>query len=77
MPVPKDTIDKLIKDQLPNAVITITSLKDDNDHYQATVTSSSFIGLTPMEQHRLVYRALGDILKDSLHAFSLTTHIPT
>ena len=65
-----ETIQKLIQARLPDATVTITS--HDHIHYQATVISEQFAGMSKLNQHRLVYSAL----KIQIHALQLTTRVP-
>jgi stress-induced morphogen len=76
MPMPADEIERLIKIALPDAVVTLTPLADDGDHWAATVTSASFQGLTRVRQHQLVNAAFGGRLGAELHALALTTQTP-
>ena len=46
------------------------------DHFQATVTSSAFEGLSRIEQHRLVYGALQEDIGGAIHALALKTRLP-
>ena len=51
-------IENLIKEALPDAIIEIQDLAGDGNHYSATVTSSSFVGKSKIEQHKMVYNSL-------------------
>ncbi len=73
MPMPAAEIERLIKAALPDAVIELTALADDNDHWAATVTSPAFAGLSRVRQHQLVNAAFGERLGTELHALALTT----
>ena len=73
MALPAEQLKSLIKTAIPDAEIEITSLVDDGDHYQATVRSNAFAGKSRVQQHMLVYSALGDKMGGQLHALSLTT----
>ena len=66
-------IESMIKDALPDAIIEIQDLRGDQNHYHATVESSLFDGLTKIQQHQLVYKALGNHMGTTLHALKLTT----
>ncbi len=70
------TIEKLIKAGLPDARITIEALADDNDHWSALVISSAFKGKSRVQQHQMVYRALGSRMGNELHALALQTGVP-
>jgi stress-induced morphogen len=69
-------IERLIKEALPDATVEITALADDNDHYAATVTSAAFAGKSKLQQHQLVYQALGGVMGNALHALQLQTFAP-
>jgi len=69
-------IEKLIRDAIPDADITITDLAGDGDHYSARVVSRSFAGLPRVRQHQIVYAALGGRVGGELHALQLSTAAP-
>ena len=48
----------------------------DDDHLRATVISPAFEGRSLVEQHELVYDALGDAMTRDIHALELTTRTP-
>ncbi|MCY4731944.1 BolA family transcriptional regulator [Natronomonas gomsonensis] len=48
----------------------------DDDHLRATVVSPAFEGLSLLEQHDLVYDALGEAMTTDVHALELTTRTP-
>ena len=76
MPMDAGTIKGLIKESLPDADVTIQDLAGDGDHYSATVISSAFAGKTRVQQHQMVYDALGGGMGDALHALALQTSVP-
>ncbi len=47
------------------------------DHFSATVTAAAFEGLTRIQQHRLVYEALGSDVGAAIHALALKTQTPS
>lgn len=69
-------IERMIRDALPDAVVEITDLAGDGDHYAARVVSAAFRGLPRVRQHQLVYDALGGRMGGELHALALTTSVP-
>lgn len=69
-------IEALIREALPGAEVTITDLAGDGDHYAAHVVSASFAGKSRVQQHKLVYEALGGRMGGELHALQLTTAVP-
>ena len=75
MPMEQIEIENLIKASLPDAEITITDLAGDNNHFSAHITSSLFEGKSRIQQHKMVYDALGDKMGGILHALSVKTSI--
>jgi stress-induced morphogen len=69
-------IERLIKEALPDATITIEDLRGDGDHYAANVISSAFEGKNRVQQHQLVYQALQGRMGGELHALALQTSTP-
>jgi stress-induced morphogen len=69
-------IERLIKAKLPDAEVTIQDLAGDGDHYQAVVVSRAFQGKSRVQQHQMVYEALGGQMGGALHALALQTSAP-
>ena len=76
MAMPAAQIEALIKEAIPDAEVEIVALVDDGDHYQAKVTSASFAGKSRVQQHKMVYDALGGRMGGELHALQLSTSVP-
>jgi stress-induced morphogen len=76
MPVPSSEIERLIKEGIADAEVEITDLAGDDNHFAATVISSHFAGKSKLQQHQLVYKALGGVMGDALHALQLKTLAP-
>jgi stress-induced morphogen len=76
MAMPAAEIEALIRAALPDAQVTIEALVDDGDHYRALVTSAGFVGKSRVQQHKLVYEALGGRMGGELHALQLVTAVP-
>lgn len=76
MPMAPADIEKLIKDKFPDATVEIQDLAGDGDHYAARVTTSAFKGKSRVQQHQMVYDALGGRMGGVLHALALTTTVP-
>ena len=74
--MPAREIERLIKEALPDAIVELTALANDNDHWSATVISETFRGMSRVRQHQLVNAAFGDRLGTELHALALTTRTP-
>ena len=75
MPMAAADIEALIKAALPDAEIEIEDLRGDGDHYAARVVSAKFSGLSRIQQHQLVYDALGGRMGGELHALALQTSV--
>ncbi|MEN3974390.1 BolA family transcriptional regulator [Emcibacter sp. SYSU 3D8] len=69
-------IEKLIKEALPDATVTIEDLRGDGDHYAARVISEAFRGKNRVQQHQIVYKALQGNMGGVLHALALQTSVP-
>ena len=76
MAMSADEIERLIREAIPDAEVTITDLAGDGDHYAARVVSPAFAGINRVRQHQLVYAALGGRMGNELHALQLTTAAP-
>ena len=48
----------------------------DGAHFEAVVVSPSFAGLSRVRQHQLVYAALGERMREEIHALSMRTLTP-
>ena len=76
MPMDANEIERLIKDRIPDAEVTIRDLAGDGDHYAATVIAASFRGKSRVQQHQMVYEALKGQMGGTLHALALQTGTP-
>jgi stress-induced morphogen len=76
MPMPAAEIERMIRDALPDAQVTIDDLRGDGDHYAAKVVSTAFRGKTRVQQHQMVYQALKGRMGNELHAMALQTSVP-
>ena len=48
----------------------------DGRHFFATIVSAEFEGLSRVARHQRVYRALGDRMREQIHALSMKTLTP-
>lgn len=76
MPMSGPEIEGMIMAALPDATVEMTDLAGDGDHWAAKVTSAQFAGMSRVQQHKLVYNALGGNMGGVLHALQLTTAVP-
>lgn len=45
-------------------------------HYALTIVSPQFRGQTPIARHRLIYEALGELMKNEIHALRINAYTP-
>ena len=76
MPMAASEIEALIKARFPDAQIEIRDLAGDGDHYEASVISAGFAGKSRVQQHQMIYDALGGRMGGVLHALKLSTAVP-
>jgi stress-induced morphogen len=76
MPMSATEIERLIREKLPDAEVSIRDLAGDGDHYAALVISEAFRGKTRVQQHQMVYEALRGSMGGALHALALQTAAP-
>lgn len=48
----------------------------DGHHFEAVIVSPAFEGKNMIQQHQLVYQALGDRMREEIHALSIKTYTP-
>ena len=60
MPMSAAEIERAIRESLPDAEVRIEDLAGDGDHYRAHIVSEQFRGKSRLQQHQLVYQALGE-----------------
>ena len=51
-------------------------LGDDGQHFEAVIVSPKFTGKNRVQQHQLVYLALGERMRTEIHALSIRTFTP-
>ena len=76
MPMPAQEIERLIREGIPDAEVSIEDLRGDGDHYAARIVSAAFRGKSRIQQHQMVYKALEGKMGGVLHALALTTAAP-
>ena len=70
-------IEELIIKAFPNAKVIIDDLRGDGDHYAAQIIAEEFRGKTRVQQHQMVYNAMGGRIGKELHALALNTSAPS
>ena len=69
-------IERLIREGIPDAEVRLEDMRGDGDHYAAYVSSPSFPGKPPLQQHHMVYAALQGNMASALHALAIQTSVP-
>jgi acid stress-induced BolA-like protein IbaG/YrbA len=67
-----EEIKAMIENAIPGSIVNV---EGDGTHFEAVIISSEFEGKGLREQHQMVYKALGEFMKD-IHALSLKTYTP-
>lgn len=75
MAISEIKLNQILMTSFPDAEIKITDLVGDQDHYSLDIKSNQFKGLTIIQQHKLVKKALADVLVSELHAITINTKI--
>ena len=71
-----DRIKDILQAELPDCTAIVIDDVGDHEHFTARVTSSAFVGKSLVQQHQLVYGALGDHMRSDIHALALKTFTP-
>jgi acid stress-induced BolA-like protein IbaG/YrbA len=70
-------IREMIERGLPGAHVEVRDFTGGGDHFEAVVVSEIFEGKTLVERHQAVYRALGDAMRERVHALTLRAMTPS
>ncbi len=62
-------IENLIEAGFDDAIVRVTS--DDNTHFEALIVADAFEGKRPIARHQLVYKCLGRLMGNEIHALSI------
>ena len=71
-----DEIKTIIEQGLPGSHVEVVDTTGGGDHFDALVVSERFEGKGLVERHQLVYAALGDAMRQRVHALQLKTLTP-
>lgn len=74
--MPIDELQGLLLQAFPAAQIHLNSPMKDDNHFQLLIVSDAFDGKSMVEQHQLVYGALGGAMQEAVHALSIKTLTP-
>ena len=70
----REDIQKLIESGIPESIVEVEG--DDGTHFGAIIVSDTFAGKSMVQQHQVVYKALGDKMGTAIHALSIQTLTP-
>ncbi len=70
-------IKEMIELGLPGAHVEVHDFTGSGDHFEALVVSESFEGKNLVERHQAVYGALGDAMRERVHALTLKAMTPS
>lgn len=76
MPMDGPEIEARILAAFPDAKVVVVDLAGDGDHWAARITSAAFRGTSRVQQHKMVYAAIGQDMGAELHALALQTFVP-
>mgnify|MGYP001038939168 CR=1 FL=1 len=65
----KEDIKKIIGKGISCSYLEV--MGDDGAHFETIVVSDEFAGINRVARHQLVYKALGDLMKEKIHALSM------
>jgi len=70
-----DRLEPLLREAFPDATeVAVIDRTGTGDHFHVTVASARFDGLSLVDQHKLVYEALAEPLRDgTIHELRITT----
>ncbi len=64
----------ILEEAFPGGEVAVLDRTGGGDHFHVTVVSATFAGISLVEQHRLVNRALASLLEDgTIHELRITT----
>ncbi len=70
-----ETVRKMVLKALPGAKVEVSDMTGTGDHLELTVVSEKFKGLSLIEQHKLVHKAVESEMDKGIHAVMIKTKI--
>jgi acid stress-induced BolA-like protein IbaG/YrbA len=68
-----EQVKRYIEEALPCEYVEVAG---DGQHFEAVIVSAEFRGKSRIQQHQAVYRALGERMREEIHALSMKTFTP-
>ncbi len=58
------------------SLVQVTDLTGTLDHWEMVIVAGAFAGKSRIQQHKMVYAALGELMAGPIHALALKTYTP-
>lgn len=75
-PLDPAELKRIIEAGIPDSRAQVTDLTGTRDHYRVDVVSPAFAGKSLVQQHQMVYRAVGQHMTQAVHALQIRTSTP-
>lgn len=72
----REWVETTLREKLKDAEVKVEDFGG-GDHLQAVVVTPDFEGLNTVKRHRLIYAALGDAMRQAIHALTLKVFTPS
>jgi stress-induced morphogen len=77
MPITPRQLEDLLRQNIPDAQVSVRDMTGTSDHFAVDVTSPAFVGKSLVDQHKLVHAACGAHLGAAIHALQIKTRVPS
>jgi acid stress-induced BolA-like protein IbaG/YrbA len=74
--MPVQEVEALLHKTFPGETVRVENPQGDGEHFQVLIVSRRFQDMSMVEQHQLVYAALGGAMRQAIHALALRTYTP-
>lgn len=75
-PLDPEELKRIIESGIPESRASVTDLTGTRDHYRVEVVSPAFAGKSLVQQHQMVYQAVGGHMTQAVHALQIRTSTP-
>lgn len=72
-----DELKSLLESKIPDAQAVVTDMTGTSDHFDVHIVSPAFEGKGLLDQHRMVYDAVGIHMTTTVHALKIKTATPS
>lgn len=69
-------IEEALRLAFPDAQVRVIDTTGGGDHFDVEIVAAQFAGMGMIDQHRMVYEALGEKVGYEIHALGLRTRAP-